>query len=77
MTEPLADRILAGMPERRIADIVRQTGGRDDRPEIARLDILQAMPGNDFAADHGTQRAADATGFQAVRQARTHVIALR
>ena len=75
--EPFADRILAGMAERRIADVVRQAGGGDDGAEIARFDILQPMPGDDFAADHGAQRATDATGLQAVRQAGAHVIALR
>ena len=30
-----------------------------------------------LAADHGTQRAAEATGFQAVRQAGANVIAFR
>ena len=72
----LADGILAGMAERRIADVVGQTGGGDDGAEIARFDIAQAMPGDDLAADDSTQRAADATGLQAVRQAGADVIAL-
>jgi hypothetical protein len=36
IAEPFADGILAGMAEGRIADVVGQAGGGDDRPEIAR-----------------------------------------
>ena len=53
IAEPLADGILAGMAEGRIADVVRQAGRRDDRPEIARFDIAQAVAGDDLAADDG------------------------
>ena len=73
--EPLADGILAGMAEWRVADIVRQAGCGDDGTEIARFDMVQVVPGDDLAADHRAQRAADATRLQAVRQAGTHVIA--
>jgi len=76
IAEPLADGILAGMAEGRIADVVRQAGGGDDGAEIARFDILQPMPGDDLAADDSPQRTADATRLQAVRQAGTHVVAL-
>ena len=34
VAEPLADRILTSMAEGRIADVVRQAGGGDDRPKI-------------------------------------------
>ena len=74
--EPLADGILAGMAEWRVADIVRQAGCGDDGTEIARFDMVQVVPGDDLAADHRAQRAADATRLQAVRQAGAHVIAL-
>jgi hypothetical protein len=76
-TEPLADSILTSMTEGRIADIVGQTGRGDDGAEITRFDMLQTVPGDDFAPDHGAQRTPDATGLKAVRQARPHVIALR
>ena len=37
ITEPLADRIFAGMAEGRIADVVRQAGGGNDGAEICLL----------------------------------------
>ena len=77
IAEPFADGILAGMTERRIADIVRQAGSGNDCPEIARLDVAQTMAGDDLAADDGAQRAADATGLETVRQAGADIVAFR
>ena len=47
MAEPLADGILPGVAERGIADVVRQAGSGNDGTEIARFNVLQAVPGDD------------------------------
>ena len=74
--EPQPDGVFAGVAERWIADVVRQTGGGDHRAEILRIDPLQSMTTDHAVADHGAQRAADAGHFQAVGQAGTDVVAL-
>ena len=76
-TEPLTDSVLTSMTEGRIPNIVGQTGRGDDGAEITGFDILQTVPGDNFAPDYSAQRTPDATGLKAMRQARPHVIALR
>ena len=76
MAKPFANGIFAGMAERWIADVVSQAGGGNDSPEITRLDVLQAMPGNDFTTHHGAQRTPDTTDFKAVCQAGADIVAL-
>lgn len=76
IAEPLAYSVLAGVAERRVTDVVGQAGSGNDGAEITRFDILEAVPCDDLATDDGTQRATDAAGLQAVRQAGTDVVAL-
>ena len=65
------------MAEGRIPNIVGQTSRGDDGAEITGFNMLQTVPGNNFAPDHGAQRTPDATGFEAVRQTRPYVVTLR
>lgn len=75
--EELADAVLAGMAERRIAEIVRERGRRDDRPEIGRHDLRQPVARDHDLADPVAERARDAGHLQRMRQARAHVIVRR
>ena len=64
--EPEPDGVLTGVAERRVADVVGQTGGGHHRAEILRVDAFQIVAADHAVADHRAQRTADAGDFQAV-----------
>ena len=76
MGEPVTDRLLSGVAERRIADVVRERGGGDRRADVARLPSGGVELPADEDSDRGSERTADRTGFQTVGEAGPHIIGL-
>ena len=72
----MLDRIFPGMPEGRVANIVREACGGDDGANIRRMDLLQAVFFDDVNADQRTEGAADTRGFQAMGKPGADVVAL-
>ncbi|MCY1178434.1 hypothetical protein D9M73_187820 [compost metagenome] len=63
LLEPVADGILAGVAERRVADVVGQAGRLDDDAEVRRLAPVRQRVAQRFAHAHA-QGAPDAAHFQ-------------
>lgn len=73
LLEPVPDRVLAGVAERRVADIVGQAGRLHHHAQVAgRAPVRQAIA--QCLAHPHAQRAAHATDLQRVGQARVDVI---
>ena len=71
--KPMPDRVLARVSEWRIAQIVRESGGRDDLPEL-RAVLRESVPSGDQCAHPPAQRAPHARDLQRVREPRPHVV---
>jgi len=75
ITEPFAQRILAGMAERRIANVVRETGHLHDGTDVGRRAARrQQAVLVQHQADAVAKAAADTGHFQRVRQAVVDVV---
>ncbi|MCY1413335.1 hypothetical protein D9M71_287640 [compost metagenome] len=68
LLEPVADGVLAGVAERRVADVVGQAGGLHDDAEIAGIAPLGKLVAQHLADPHA-QRAADAADLQGMGEA--------
>src|SRR5690606_4914323 len=73
LLKPVADGILAGVAERRVADVMRQAGGLHDHAQVGGV-----APGGQFVAqyfaDTHAQGAAHAADFQRMGQAGMDVV---
>ncbi|MNY22768.1 hypothetical protein D3C86_1564070 [compost metagenome] len=73
LLEPVPDGVFAGVAEGRVADVVGQAGRLHDHPQVTRVAPVGQGIADGFTDAHA-QRAADATDFQRVGQARVDVI---
>ena len=71
--EPVANRIFAGMPERRVANVMRQASRLDHHAQVTGIAPV-GQGGTQGLADSHAQRAADAAHFQRVGQAGVDVV---
>ena len=76
MGEPVPDRLLARVSERRIADVVGEGGGGDGGADVARLRSGGVEILADLHPDRGAERTADRTGFQTVGEPGADVVGL-
>ena len=77
--EPVLDRVLAAVAEGRVAEIVPERGGMDDRAEVRCVQFLpcEIVACADFRADARAERAADAGDFERMREPRAGEIIFR
>ena len=72
----MANGVFAGVAEGRVADVVGEAGGGYDVANVGGMDGSQTVAFDDVESNGGAEGAPDATGFEAVGEARADVVAL-